>query len=94
MVFINSSIQYIYEYENFLLEIIKHSPKYIVICQLPRGEFKTFYSKQTQRGFYAPIIYFNKDDFLKIFKNNGYVNICHWPVDEFYKEDFLKIFSR
>jgi len=92
MIFINSSIQYIYEYENFLLDIIKFSPKYIVISQLPCGEFETFYSKQNQRGFSTPIIFFNKDDFLKVFKNNDYVNICDWPVDEFYKDDFFKNF--
>ena len=37
-------------------------------------------------------IFFNKDDFLKVFKNNDYVNICDWPVDEFYKDDFFKNF--
>ena len=65
MVFINSSIKYIYEYENFLLDIIKHSPKYIVICQLQCGEFKTFYSKQNQQEFYTPIRFVNKDHFFK-----------------------------
>lgn len=91
-IFINSSIQYIYEYELFLEDIINLSPKYIVITQLPCGEFKTFFSKQNQRGYNTPIIFFNKNDFLKVFANNGYGCICDFPVDELYMDSFFKNF--
>ena len=51
MVFINSSIKYIYEYENFLLDIIKHSPKYIVICQLHMENLRRFIQKKINKSF-------------------------------------------
>ena len=86
----SSSIQFIYEYKSFIDDLCKHSAKYIIISQLPCGNFKTYFTKENQHGFNTPRIMFNYGEFIAIFKNNGYSLEFDWPVDEYYPDSFYK----
>jgi len=90
VIYISSSIQYIYEYESFIVHLIKHSPKYFVITQLPVGDFDTYFTSEMQHGFSTPRIMFNYNEFVDIFKRNGYSLNFEWPVNEFYPDSFFK----
>lgn len=90
LIFSSSSIQFIYEYKSFIKELCNHSSKYIIISQLPCGDFKTYFTKENQHGFNTPRIMFNYDEFISIFKTHGYRLEFDWPVDEFYPDSFYR----
>jgi putative methyltransferase (TIGR04325 family) len=90
IIFCSSSIQFIYEYESFIDELAKHSPKYFVITQLPVGNFNTYFTEENQHGFTTPRIMFNYNEFVGIFKKHGYSIDFEWPVNEYYPDSFFK----
>ena len=90
IIFLSSAIQFIYEYEYFIIDLIKHSPKYIIITQLPVGNFDTYFTAENQHGYITPRIMFNYNEFVDIFKRTGYLLDFEWPVNEYYPDSFFK----
>lgn len=90
IIFCSSSIQFIYEYETFIIDLVKSSPKYLIITQVPIGDFDTYFTAENQHGYTTPRIMFNYDEFVDIFKRNGYLLEFEWPVNEHYPDSFFK----
>ena len=90
LIFFSSSIQYIYEYQSFIIDIAKSSPKYFVITQLPVGDFDTYFTAENRHGHATPRIMFNYNELVDIFNENGYVLEFEWPVNEYYPDSFFK----
>lgn len=86
----SSSIQYIYEYESFIINLVKSSPKYLIITQVPAGDFDTYFTAENQHGYTTPRIMFNYNEFVDIFKRNGYLLDFEWPCNEYYPDSIFK----
>lgn len=90
IVFCSSSIQFIYEYERFIVDLVNRAPTYFVMTQVPVGGFDTYYTAENQHGYITPRIMFSHKEFVNIFQHNGYAVEFEWPVNEYYPNSFFR----
>jgi len=68
-VHISDSLQYVYDWENFLKKINANDHKYIIINNVPAGKNKTYITKQKFYGKEIPNIFFSSDKICKCLNN-------------------------
>lgn len=83
LLYINTSLQYIYDWKNCLDVLLKGKPKLILLTRLLAGEVETFFTKQVniQGGTTAAMI-LNIHDVLSYFEQNQYELIFKSPAHE------------
>ena len=97
-VHISDSLQYVYDWENFLKKINKNNHKFIIINNVPAGENKTYITKQKFYGREIPNIFFSSSKICKCLYNfkltykslflNKILGVYRsYPQDNFEKKD-------
>ena len=68
-VHISDSLQYVYDWENFLKKINKNNHKFIIINNVPAGKNKTYITKQKFYGREIPNIFFSSNKICECLNN-------------------------
>jgi putative methyltransferase (TIGR04325 family) len=82
ILYINTSLQYIYDYLSLLTTLLQSEPKYVILTRLVAGDMKTYITKQNIYGYTTPYIFINFQEIVDIFSNNGYRLIFKSPCVE------------
>lgn len=85
VVFINTSLQYVYDYDCVLNTLLQYNPEYVVLTRLITGDMETYITCQDINGYSTPCIFINFQELVKIFSKNGYKLVFKSPCPE---EDF------
>lgn len=72
ILYINSSLQYVCNYQDLLIELLQYKPKYIVLTRLIAGDIKTHIVYQNIYRRSTQCVFINLKELEKIFSDNGY----------------------
>ncbi len=72
VVYLNSVLQYICEYEVMLKDLLVFKPKYVILTRLATGDMPTYITCQNLDGHRTPFIFVNFNDLQKVFNESGY----------------------
>ena len=82
LVYFGSTLQYIEDYEQYLLKIFKLRTPIIFICDTPMGEVGTFTTIQVNmQNRRIPRWVFSKTELVDVFYRNGYQLVAQSEVD-------------
>ena len=83
LVFINTSLQYIYEYETLIKRLINYNPEYLLMTRLVAGEIRSFFTYQKNvQGGKTPSLFLNVNEVVGFIENMGYKVIFKAPAFE------------
>ncbi len=82
ILYINTSLQYIYDYTSLLVVLLKHQPEYVILTRLVAGDMKTFITSQSIYGYTTPCIFINFQEIIDIFSENGFALLFKSPCPE------------
>jgi putative methyltransferase (TIGR04325 family) len=91
IVYLNTVLQYIDEYEKVLRNLLAFNPRYVILTRLSAGDIKTFVTCQNLGGHKSPYIFVNFDELVQIFEDNGYKLVFKAPEAE---ESFAHTYDR
>ena len=82
ILFINTSLQYIYDYSSVLATLLGYKPQYVILTRLIAGDMKTYITSQNIHGKITPCIFINFQEIVDIFSKNGFKLIFKAPCKE------------
>lgn len=82
VLYINTSLQYIYDYDSILDTLLQYNPKYVVLTRLIAGDMETYITCQNIKGYNTSCIFINFQELVKIFSQNGYNLVFKSPCSE------------
>jgi putative methyltransferase (TIGR04325 family) len=82
LLFINTSLQYIYDYKSVLNMLLKYKPKYVILTRLLAGDIETYITRQTVEGRTTPCMFINIQEILQVFSEHNYSVIFKSPCSE------------
>ncbi len=80
--YLNTTLQYIDNYQSKLIELIQYKPLYIIFTRLLITNTKTFIVNQNTQGKTTKCIFINFQEIFDIFSNNNYKLIFKSPCIE------------
>lgn len=92
ILYINTSLQYIYNYVSLLEEmLVQYKPQYVVLTRLMSGNVKTYITSQNILGYNTPAIFIDYDEIVNVFLKNNFDLIfkspCSPSFDKHYNND-------
>ena len=91
IVYINTSLQYIENYEKLLDMLLASKPKYVVLSRLLAGNIPTYITEQNINGKRTPCVFLNINDLLQYFKKLKYELIFKSTC---YEENMTSYFNK
>ena len=93
VVYMNTTLQYIENYQEVLLKLKKYEPKYFVFTRLLAGNIDTFITCQNINGKKIPCMFLNINELIFFMEKNNYKLFKRIPCIEesFAKSSFKKI---
>lgn len=82
ILYINTSLQYIYDYSSLLVTLLQYRPQYVILTRLIAGEMNTYITSQSLYGHTTPCIFINFQEIVDIFSNNGFDLVFKSPCVE------------
>ena len=85
ILYINTSLQYIYDYSSLLETLLQHKPRYIILTRLISGNMKTFITCENIAGYQIPCVFINFLEIVDICSKNGFNLIYKSPCAEVFE---------
>jgi putative methyltransferase (TIGR04325 family) len=82
ILYINTSLQYIYDYSSLLVMLLQYRPQYVILTRLIAGDMKTYITCQNIHGHRTPCIFINFQEIVDVFSNNGFDLVFKSPCAE------------
>jgi putative methyltransferase (TIGR04325 family) len=88
VLYINTSLQYIEDYESLLRELLLYNPSFLVFTRLLAGKIEPYVTSQEVMGKRTPCKFINIDRFSRFLESQGYKLIFKSPTEEILQDYF------
>ena len=82
VLYINTALQYIYNYPSLLISLLNYGPQYVILTRLIAGDMKTYITRQNIYGHNTPCVFCNFQEIVDIFVRNGFNLVFKSPCAE------------
>lgn len=82
IVYLNTVLQYIGDYEAVLKNLFVLKPKYVILTRLLAGDMPTYITCQNHDGYRSPCAFVNFKELVRIFSESGYELVYKVPCIE------------